>query len=110
MQVRFPGREAGAGGFYTDWAWLAWARLRWFGVLGLGALGVLLGTSECRSVFRAGKPEPAGFIEIGLRWAGLGCAGLVRWVWVLWGCSWGPLCAGWFSSPGNRKRIGLDRV
>ena len=30
------------------------ARLRWFGALGLGALGVLLGTSVCRSVFKAG--------------------------------------------------------
>ena len=48
------------------------------------------GTSVCRSVFKAGWPEPAGFIEIGLRWVGLGCAGLVCWVWVLWGCSWGP--------------------
>jgi hypothetical protein len=45
---------AGTGGFYRDWASLGWARLRWFGVLGLGALGVLLGTSVCRSVFKAG--------------------------------------------------------
>ena len=76
MQVRFRGREAGTGGLYRDWALLAWARLHWFGALGLGALGGALGTSVCRSVFWAGKPELAGFIVNGLGWAGLGCAGL----------------------------------
>jgi hypothetical protein len=112
VQVGFQARETGTGGFYRDWASLGWARLRWFGALGLGALGVLLGTSVCRSVFKPGRPEPAGFIEIGLRWAGLGCAGLVRWVWVLWGVLWGPPCAGPLSRAGARnwrviQRLGL---
>jgi hypothetical protein len=41
VQVGFQGRVTGTGGFYRDWASLGWALLRWFGALGLGALGAL---------------------------------------------------------------------
>ena len=82
------GPVTGTGGLYRDWAWLGWARLCWFGALGLGALGGALGTSVCRSAFRPGDRNWRVIQRLGL--AGLGSAVLV-WC-VGFGCSGG--CSG----------------
>ncbi len=79
-----PRSVTGSASFYRDWSRL-W--LRWFGALGLGAPGGVLGTSVCCSVATPGDR----IREIGLGLSGLGCVGFVLWVWVLRGLLWVPV-------------------